>query len=76
MIVLEIFMLMIGHDRRRERPEPLAMLDAGVENVLHVGQAGMRNDRAIAQRTRAPFHPALKPADHIAGGDLVGHLVE
>src|ERR1700722_150799 len=36
-IVLEIFVLIFGQNRRRKGAEPLAMLDAGVENIFHVG---------------------------------------
>src|SRR5487761_394696 len=48
------------------------MLDARVEHILHVGKAGMSEDRAIPQRARSPFHPALKPADYISDLDLLG----
>jgi hypothetical protein len=76
MIVLEVFVLVIGHDGRRKGTKPLAVLDARVENILHVGQAGMGDDRAIAERARAPLHAPLKPADHIAGRDLLGTFFE
>ncbi len=76
MVVFKIFMLVLDEDGRREGPEPLAVLDACVEHSLHVGQAGMRDDGAIAEGARAPLHAPLKPADHIAGCDLVGDGVE
>ena len=65
MIVLEIFVLRFGENRRREGAKPFAMLDAGVEHIFHVGQAGMRHDRTIAERARSPFHAALEPSDHV-----------
>ena len=76
MIVLEILLLMIGHDRRGERTKPFAMLDAGIEHIFHVWQARMRNDRAIAQSARSPFHASLKPANNISGGNLFCHLIQ
>jgi len=48
MIMLEILVLLVRENRRREGTKPLPMLDARVENVFHVGQAGMSNNRAIA----------------------------
>ena len=53
-------------DRRRKRPELLAMLDAGIQDVLHIGAARIGDNAAIAKRPRSPFHPALKPAQHVA----------
>ena len=47
MIMLEVFALILGHDRRRKWAEPLAMFDASVEHVFHVRQPRMRNDRPI-----------------------------
>ncbi len=76
MIVLEVFVLMVGHDGRREGPEPFAVLDAGVQDIFHIGQARMRHDRAIAEGARSPLHAALKPSDNISGRDLVCHLAE
>src|SRR5689334_19564735 len=52
------------------------MLDAGIEQVLHVGQAGMSDDGAVAQGTRTPFHAPLEPADDAASGDVAGNLVQ
>ena len=66
MIVLKIFVLRLGQNRRRKRTKPLAMLDARVQNILHARQAGMRHDGTIAERARTPFHAALKPSDDIA----------
>ena len=39
---------------------------------LHVGAARIADDRAVAERARAPFHAALKPADDLAVGDRRG----
>jgi hypothetical protein len=74
--VLEILVLMVGHNGRRKGTEPFAVLDAGDVHILHVRQAGMRDDRAIAECARTPFHAPLKPADDIAGCDLVRNFVE
>src|SRR5215470_18734975 len=52
------------------------MLDARVEQVLHVGEARMRNDGAIPQSPRPPHHAALKPPDDATSSDVTGNLVE
>ena len=49
--------------RRRKGTETLAVFDLEVEVLLHRGRTGIAEDRACAERTRAEFHPALKPAD-------------
>ena len=72
--MLEVFMLMVGHDGRRKRTKPFAVLDAGVQDFLHVGQAGVSHDGAIAESARSPLHAALKPSDNISGRDLVGNF--
>ena len=46
------------------------MLDTGVENVLHIGQSGMRHNRPVAQGARPPLHSSLEPADDVARCDL------
>ncbi len=72
--MLEIFVLMIRENRRGKGTKPFAMLDARVENVLHVRQTGMGEDGAVAtEGARTPLHAALEPADDISRGrDLVG----
>ena len=45
------------------------MLDARVEDVLHVVAARVGDDRAVAERARPELHPPLEPADDVAGGD-------
>src|SRR5260370_16086133 len=75
-VMLEIFMLEIGEDRRSKGTEPLAVLDARVENIFHIRQAGMSEDGAVAESAPAPLHASLQPADGIAGRDLLGHSLE
>ena len=58
----------------RERPVGLAVLDPLVEDVLHVGAPRIGDDRSVAERARTELHPALEPADHLAGGDRLRHL--
>ena len=58
-----------SQDRGREGAERFAPLDLGVEDGLHVGAARIADDRAVAERARAPLHAALKPADDLAVGD-------
>ena len=71
MIVLEVFVLVLYQNGRRERTEPLAMLDACVQDVFHVGQSRMRDDGTVAERSRSPLHASLKPSHDIACCDLL-----
>ena len=48
------------------------MLDPRVEDVLHVGAPRVGDDRAVPERARPELHPALEPADDVAGGDPLG----
>ena len=57
-------------DRGRKGAENLAVLDAAVENVLHFRAARIGQNAAIAQRARAPFRRALKPAHDFSVGDV------
>src|SRR5262249_8600765 len=60
------------HHRRRERAKRFPPLDLGVEHGLHVGAAGVTEDRAVAERTRSPLHATLKPTDHLPLGNRLG----
>src|SRR5580704_7214187 len=53
-----------GEDRRCERPENFAMLDAAIESVFHLGAARIGYDAAIAERAGSPFSAALEPAEN------------
>jgi hypothetical protein len=63
-------------DHRGEGAEPLTVLDAGVEDVLHPGKTGVSEDRSVAERPRAPFHAALEPADDFALDEEFGGAAE
>lgn len=76
MIVLEVFVLVLYQNGRRERTEPLAMLDACVQDVFHVGQSRMRDDGTVAERSRSPLHASLKPSHDIALCDLFCHSLQ
>ena len=52
-----------------QRAGTFAPFDLGVEDILHVGAAGVAKDGTIAEGARAPFHPALEPAHHSAVRD-------
>ena len=52
------------------------MLDAGIENVFHVGTTWVRDDGAIAERARSPFHASLKPSHNIARSNLLGDSIQ
>src|ERR1700736_4594296 len=49
--------------------ERLAPFDLLVEDRLHIGAPRISENRAIAERSRAPLHSALKPADDLPFGD-------
>ena len=55
----------LAQDRRRERPERLAVLDLEVQQLLHRRRARVAEDRAAAERARSELHPALEPADRL-----------
>src|SRR5258708_31627220 len=57
---------------RSEGPKTLATFDLGVKDGLHVGATRVADDRAIAERPRAPFHSPLEPADDLAIGNSGG----
>ena len=54
----------------RERPELLAKLDLGVDDLAHVGAPRIGEDAAVAERARAPLHAALEPADDLSRREM------
>ena len=60
---------MLVQNRRRKRPERLASLDLEVEQFLHIRTTRIGKNRPVAQCAGTPFHPPLKPADHLAVGN-------
>src|SRR5579862_6382106 len=69
-LLLEPFAGRLSEDRRRERPESLAMLDPRVEHVLHACRTRVGDDRAVTERARPELHAALEPADDLARSDV------
>ena len=59
------------HAERRERAERLAVLDARVQDGLHVGPARMADDRSVAESPRSPFLASLEPAEDLALAERV-----
>ena len=53
--------------RRSERPERLAKLDLGVDDVLHARVSRVGQDAPVAEGARSQLEPSLEPADHLAG---------
>ncbi len=68
-VELEPFGDILAQHRRREGPKALAILDLEIEVLLHRRRARIAEDRAGAERARAEFHAALKPADRLAVGE-------
>src|SRR5579864_1963337 len=56
----------------RERTKGLSPLYLGIEDNLHICPPWVADDRAITERPRSPFHPALEPADHFTLGNCRG----
>ena len=48
------------------RKEGISVASATSVGGTPVGAARVADDGSVAQRARAPFHPALEPADHLA----------
>src|SRR5947209_209487 len=74
--IFKIFVLSFYKDRRRKGTKPFAMFDAGVQDILHVGQARVSYNGPVPQCARAPLHPSLKPAHYISRGDQLCHCFE
>src|SRR5215207_490461 len=62
--LLEVVADALFENGRREGAEGLALLDALVEDLLHVGAARVYYDGAVAEGARAELHPPLEPAHH------------
>src|SRR5229473_789448 len=52
--------------RRGKWPVWLAKLDLGINDVFHLRMARVGQNTSIAQRSRTPLGPALKPADYLS----------
>src|SRR6476646_45730 len=55
----------LAENGRRERPKRLPALDLEVEDLLHVRAARVAQNRAVAERPRAPLHASLEPPDYL-----------
>src|ERR1019366_337545 len=56
-------------DRRSKGAEGLALLDSGIQDVLHLGAARVDNDATIAESPRPKLHPTLEPTDDLPISD-------
>ena len=65
-------MRLVLQHARRERPKALPELDLQVHRRLHFRRARIADDAAGSERARAKLHPALEPADDLAGDKQVG----
>ena len=70
---LEVPVRRLQRNRRSERPELLAVLDALIHPVAHLHRAGRGKDAAIPERPRTELGPALHPSHDVAAGELVRH---
>ena len=64
MRLLEIIADLLFQNRRRERAERFAFLDALIETILHFRAPRIGEDRTITKRPRAKLHAPLKPSDN------------
>src|SRR5512132_3114053 len=69
MCLLEILSDPLLQPRRREAMERFTLLDARIEDVLHVGASWIDHDAAVAERSRPEFHPTLEPPHDLSIGD-------
>src|SRR3989344_5436340 len=76
---IKITVLLFHGCRWCEWPVGLAVLDLGVDLVLHVRQRRIRQDTAVTKRPWPDFHAALEPAEDISlrqqAGSLRGDIV-
>ena len=75
LVQLEPVMHALAQDRRREGPKTFAELDLQVHRFLHFRRTRIADDGAPAQRSRAEFHPSLKPSDDLVARDQVSDAV-
>src|SRR2546423_2744966 len=75
MRLLKIFAYTLLQDRRRERSKRFALLDSIVEDFLHLRAPRIDHNRSIAESTWPKLHPALKPANDQACGDVPGRTL-
>src|SRR5688500_5034762 len=74
LLALEYLPRAFGEHDRCKRAERLAVLDAAVENILHLGLARIGQQAAIAERAWPELGTALKPADHALLGEQLGGI--
>src|SRR5713226_5743561 len=58
-------------DDGRKGAEWLAKFDLAVDDVLHLSASRIRQDAAIAERTRPPLKTSLEPSNHFARHQIV-----
>src|SRR3984957_4690767 len=55
---------------RSEGPEYFTVLDASIQDFFHFRTAGIGQNAALPQGTRAPFRTALKPTENFPFGNV------
>ena len=75
-VLLEIGGDILLKHARRERTKAFPPLDLGVDRVLHRRNRRIGEDRAIAERARAPLAAALVPAGDLTPGDQIGGALD
>src|SRR5215216_4936525 len=64
---LEVLARGLGHHRRSERPELLALLDQLVDVVSHLRVTRVAEDAPVSERPWPEFQPPLRPCDDLPG---------
>ncbi len=75
LVQLEPISYVFRQDGGCKRAEALAALDLRIELVLGIAAAGIDEDAASTQGTRAELCPAAEPADHGSADEGIGHPV-
>ena len=71
----EIFLRRCKRRHRRQRANGLSVFDALVEPLARAGVAGIRQDRAMAERAGTGFGRALIERDHAVSRDHERHQI-
>ena len=72
----EIFLSSLDEHRGGERPKGLAELDFHVDEILHLGPAGIGEDAPLTEGAGSPLEASLTPTDHVTSREPVHHSLD
>src|SRR5258707_1492718 len=70
MRLLEIFADLFSQNGWSEGAKGLPLLNALIQNVLHISATRIDDNRSIAERPRPELQTPLKPSHHCSAGDI------